>query len=153
MEKRVGFDPITDVNEHYDDISVLCERWEDCSSKLAGFRFNPEEFRTLVKATYDWLVKFYMADLLPVKIVELLLCMHHFASRDEYVSEESEAAVLLANTLCDVGNYFGIMGKNPMLYEISPENQQLEVGGYTKFITINTETFDLTELIDDIKNL
>ena len=152
MEKRVDFDPIAEVNKHYDDIDALCERWENCSIELGDFEFDIEEFRALAKETYDWIVKFFMADLFPAKIVELLLRVRDFASHKEYVSEESDAAVLVADTLCDVGNYFGILGRNPMNYEISPENQQFEVGGPTKFITINTETFDLTELIDDIKN-
>lgn len=130
----------------------MCERWENCSSELAEFRFDLEEFQALAKATYDWLVKFFVANLLPLKIVHLLLSIRDFANRHEYVSEVSEAAVLLANTLCDVEDYCGISGHNPVLYEISPENQWLKVDGYTQSITINTETFDLTELIEDIKN-
>ncbi len=115
--------------------------------ELYESNFDFDKFKLVAKETYHWLERFFYADSLPVEIVSLLFDVNNF-SRGPISSKESKAACRVADTFCDVMNYSGISGVD---YEINPFGERyFKVSGATDIHIINTDTFDLTELMNDL---
>lgn len=130
----------------------LSEQWKDAANQLVEWKFDYDRFKILAKQTYAWLEKFFLADALPIRIVTLLLSMKEFSCNLCSVSPEANAAQLLAETLGDPEELFGILGAN---YEVSTDGErelwmELYDSADDDFhkCQIDTETFDLTPLVE-----
>ncbi|MCQ4021756.1 MULTISPECIES: hypothetical protein [unclassified Ruminococcus] len=137
-----------ELNEkNCDELDNLEEKWYVCLQELDERNFDFNKFKLVAKETYHWLERFFYEDSLPIEIVSLLLCINSF-SQGPIFSKESEAACRVADTFCDVKYYCGISGVD---YEINPFGERyFKVPGAKDYHTINTDTFDLTELMNDL---
>lgn len=136
-------------------VDALSMQWQETAEKLTEWQFDYDEFRALAKNTYGWLEKFFLADSFPHEIVALLLSVKEFACNLCSVSPEADAAQLLAETLCDVENLFGIEGENYECYPDGKRELYLEIYDHAEEdfhkILIDTETFDLTPIVEIMK--
>ena len=141
--------------EEKEEITVLCNQWQEAAQQLTDWEFDYDAFKTMAKQTYSWLEKFFLAEAFPHKIVDLLLSIKEFSCNLCSVSPEADAAQLLAETLCNPEDLFGILGDN---YEVDPDGErELRVAIFDPTdddfheYQINTETFDLTPLVEIMK--
>lgn len=138
--------------EEQENIWSLSEQWKEAANQLTNWEFDYDGFKIMAKQTYAWLEKYFLADAFPCRIVTLLLGMKEFSCNLCSISPEASAAQLLAETLGDPEELFGILGAN---YEVSPDGERelwVEIYDPTDDdfhkCQIDTETFDLTPLVE-----
>ena len=137
------------LNENdFKEIAKMIEQWHEYAEGWES-EFSLKNVQALEKATYHWFIKFQNADVLPKAIVALLMSVFRFAMSPFPANKEIYAAMLTAQSICKVLNYDNITDEKSN--DSSKVNSKIEVRGATKTHMIDTDAFDLTELIDDVR--
>lgn len=129
----------------YEKIYFLQSDWQSMTQELWEDEFDYEKFRQVAKETFNILFEYHSVETVPKELLLLLFEIKEFAFYPVMdISEECDAAKLVANEFCNqisdcwVGTEDGI-DKNTFV--VMSENGT--------DCLIDTETFDLSELIEN----
>ena len=123
--------------------NALMERWAAASEALYDEEFEEDSFTDLCKDTFVFLKGFYLQDDIPRAVVDLVVAIKEFACGETYVSEEANAAQLIADAFCEQmgsAGWFAIDGD-------IRDDQFIVQNAYGEYIAIDASTFSLDELI------
>lgn len=125
-------------------IYMLADEWETLNSLLYVEEFNYESFQNTAKGTFEILFEYKDDDMISKDLLGLIIKINIFGENPMSCIEEADAAKLVAKEFCNqflecwVGTENGV---DKDVFIVAAEN------GVDCFI--DTETFDLSELVDN----
>lgn len=126
------------------DILNLTDRWESMNLDVLDNTFDYHVFRNLAADTFKNIFPYHSERTIPKELLELMLSVSKFANcMIGGISEECDAAQLVANEFCNQLADCWVCaddGVSEKVFIVADEN------GCDHYI--DTETFDLSELID-----
>ena len=128
-------------NDALNEVIDLTDRWECLTSDLLEDEFDYEFFKLLAAHTFSFLFRYHSAENLPREIMSVLFRIKEFASCSVSVSQESDAAQLVASEFCNQIEDCWVQ-----IDGIFDENS-FAVFAYGEDHIIDADTFDLSDLI------
>lgn len=126
------------------EILELTERWENVNQDLSEEFFDYDAFRELAADTFKNIFPYHSERTIPKELLELMLAVNSFANcMIGGISDECDAAQLVAKEFCNqLADCWVITddGISENVFIVEDER------GYSH--CIDTETFDLSELIN-----
>lgn len=126
------------------DLLNLTDRWESMNQDVLDNIFDYHGFRNLAADTFKNILPYHAERTIPKELLELMFSVNKFANcMIGGISEEYDAAQLVANEFCNQLADCWVCtdeGISEHVFIVADEN------GYDHYI--DTETFDLSELID-----
>ena len=135
-----------------DTVFDLIDRWECLLEAQREGEFDCESFCKLAVDTFQFIYPLNVNDEgriqrgdIPRGVLQMLLLAKEFASSQTFISHECEAAELVAEAFCSQ------MATGWIAIDDVFSKDQFAVEGLNDFFFINTTTFDLSDIIEDLK--
>lgn len=132
----------TDLMDN-DQYQPLLDQWSKLLNNLNEFCFDSEEFKCLALNTHKFLIKYDFKVCIPSRLMQLLFLINNFYCSNIYIPPELEAAKIIGKAFIDRIQYsHGIVdNKNEFFVYLND-----------KKLSINTETFELEEIVESLED-
>ena len=135
-----------------DTVFDLTERWECLVEDQREEEFDRESFCKLAVDTFQFIYPLNVNDEgkiqkgdIPRDVLQMLLLAKEFASSETFISHECEAAHLVAEAFCSQ------MADGWIAIDDGFSKDRFAVEGCSGFFAIDTTTFDLSDIIEDLE--